>query len=255
MLIDSGEATNGGTVYKYMRENGVKDIDYVVATPPHSDHIGGIPNAVKEMEVGAFILPEIPEEYMPTSRVYGNLLDIIDQKTDPYLSKPSEFMYAEFRDVYDFSNNGSAVQGSTSGTSRGKFTIISPSPDLDPGDNMNNYSVVILLEYGDRKFLFTGDAEKKAETAILSDYNLPEIDVLKVSHHGSNTSSSANFLKELSPEIAVIGVGEDNTYGHPSDTTINALSEYTTEIYRTDIDGTIVLTTDGQSTLRVDNEQ
>ncbi|MDR0918179.1 MAG: MBL fold metallo-hydrolase, partial [Oscillospiraceae bacterium] len=194
----------------------------VVATHPHSDHIGGIPEAVENMPVDTFIIPEIPEKYIPTTLVYSNLLDAIDESN-------AQLDYAELNATYDL---GEA-----------QFTILSPSEEYT---DLNNYSVVILLKFGDKQFLFMGDAEKKAEDNITEMFELPPIDVLKVGHHGSNTSSSKDFINIIQPEYAVIECGKDNSYGHPDSNIVGRISEYAYSIYRTDLEGDIVCSTDGK---------
>ncbi|GHU52939.1 competence protein ComE [Clostridia bacterium] len=226
MLIDAGEKENGASVYKYMTDYGVKKLDYVIATHPHSDHIGGIPAAIKNMSVDTFIIPDIAEKYIPTTLAYSNLIDAIDESN-------AKLEYAEVSKVYEL---GEA-----------KFTILAPSTD-DASDttNLNNYSVVILLEYGDNKFLFTGDAEKKEENDINKTFNLPKVDVLKCGHHGSNTSTSQAFLDIIQPDYAVIECGADNSYGHPSSDIIDRIAKYTNKIYRTDLNGNIIISSNGK---------
>jgi competence protein ComEC len=222
MLIDGGERENGASIRKYMKNNGVKKLDYVIATHPHSDHIGGIPEAIEDIPVDTFILPDIPTRYLPTTRVYENLLEAIEDSG-------AELEYAEIDKSYRL---GGA-----------EFTIIAPATGYS---ELNDYSVVIWLEYGDNSFLFTGDAEKESEKDILRDYELPNVDVLKCGHHGSNTSSSKEFLSALEPKYAVIECGIDNSYGHPHSEIMERLSIYTDKIYRTDLNGDIVFTSDGK---------
>jgi beta-lactamase superfamily II metal-dependent hydrolase len=221
MLIDAGEKDYGGIVNKYLAENNVKRLDYAVATHPHSDHIGGFPGALENIETETFIVPDIPEKYLPTTRTYENFLDVVDESG-------AELEYAQPGKSY---NLGEA-----------KFMILSV-PDKTYTD-LNDFSVVILLQYGENKFLFTGDAEKKAEKNILEKFSLPEIDVLKLGHHGSSTSTSQEFIDTLKPKFSVAEVGADNTYGHPNDTVIENAAEYG-KIYRTDLNGNILFTSDG----------
>lgn len=222
MLIDAGEKDEGGKVAKYLIDHGIKKLDYVIATHPHSDHIGGIPGAVNEMTVENFIIPEIPEEYMPTTKAYENLLIAIDESG-------ANLEYGVAQAKY---NLGSAV-----------FTIIAPNAEYK---EMNEYSVVILLEYNGYNFLLMGDAEKKSENDILENHYLPKIDVFKLGHHGSDTSSSQAFIDIIQPKYAVIEVGAGNSYGHPSSDVVTRLSKYFNEVYRTDINGTIIFTVNGK---------
>lgn len=124
-----------------------------------------------------------------------------------------------------------------------KVTILSPFNE--EYSNLNDYSPIIKIEYGNNSFLFTGDAEKEIEKELLTKNSNIKADVLKIGHHGSSTSTSAAFLKAVNPDIAVISLGVDNKYGHPHPQTTNLLNSNNTLVYRTDIDGTIVLSSDG----------
>lgn len=119
------------------------------------------------------------------------------------------------------------------------------SPTKDSYENLNNYSPVIKIQYGKTSFLFTGDAEKDVEKEILATNENISADILKVGHHGSSTSTTKDFLKKVNPSLGVISVGQDNTYNHPNDDTIKRLKENKVTIYRTDKDGTVILSSDG----------
>ena len=139
-----------------------------------------------------------------------------------------------------------AKVGNTYSLGAAKIEILSPAKD-NYGDDMNNYSVVTKLTFGDNSFLFTGDAEKEVEEEMINNGVLTDIDVLKAGHHGSNTSSSQAFLDVVKPEYVVIQCGAGNSYGHPHEEPMQRFSALTNKIYRTDLQGSIVITSDGHS--------
>lgn len=221
MLIDAGENGHESDVLNYLDRCGITKIDYLVATHPHSDHIGGIEEVVENYEIGEIYMPKIAS----TSWTYENMLDAIDKK-GIYIN--------------------SAYTGKTIFEYDGvKADILSPEKNYQT-DNLNNSSVVVRLICGKRVFLFTGDAEKVIEKNILEYRNLL-CDVLKVGHHGSASSSSEEFILETKPQYAVISCGEGNEYGHPHRETLELLDEIKAEVLRTDKLGTIVISTDGEN--------
>lgn len=217
MLIDAGEAEYGDTVVAYLSELGITKLDYVVGTHPHSDHIGGLRKVIaSDIEIGEVIMPELPDEYVPTTNAYEKLLDAIDEKGCP--------LYAAESTTLEF----------------GSGTLTITVPDYD-SSNLNNYSVVIRFDCDGSSFLFTGDIEKAIETQLVENGVNVDVDVLKVAHHGSSTSSSYTFLDAVTPEYCVIECG-DNSYNHPNSDVVTRLELYTENIYRTDVDGTVVFT-------------
>ena len=221
ILIDAGEVGEGQKVVSYLEAQGVEKLDLVVATHPHSDHIGGMAEVLSAFEVDVFTMPRLPDSMVPTTQVYEGLLDAVRENS-------LKIRAAEPGKTYDFGD--------------AHLALLAPLEDYD---DLNNYSAVVRLVYGETSFLFTGDAEEQSEEAMLSSGETLQADVLKVGHHGSSTSSSESFLDTVSPEIALIACGEGNDYGHPHDETIERLAQHGCEVYRTDLDGTIVVASDG----------
>lgn len=220
-LIDAGEAEYGDTVVSYLNSQGIKKLDYVIVTHPHSDHMGGIATVLESFDVGKVIVPKVSDEMTPTTKTYKVFLQTVQ-------NEGLKLTQAKVGDVY---NLGEA-----------SLELLAPNSDYK---DLNNYSIVSLLTYGENKFLFMGDAESKSEKEMLEKNLLTKVDVLKVGHHGSSTSSKKKFLEVVSPDYAVILCG-DNSYNHPHEDTVDNLLEYTDNIYRTDQQGTVVFTSDGK---------
>lgn len=219
MLIDAANEWNADDIIAYIKNEGYSKIDYVVATHPHSDHIGAMPDILNEFEIGNVYLPDTTH----TLRVFEDMLDIMYEKGINTVK--AEAGVTIFED--DFTG----------------IEILSPvSKDYD---DLNDWSAAVKITYGKRTFLFMGDAGKIVENEIMQTGADVKADVLKCGHHGSSTSSGKRFLKEVSPEFAVISCGEDNYYGHPHDETLDILNSVGAKILRTDTDGTVIITTDG----------
>ena len=232
LLIDAGENGNEATVINYLRAHGVKALDYVIATHPHSDHIGSLAEVIEEFGASKVIMPRFPESLTPTTKTYTDFLNAVKASGAKVIA---------------------AKPGSSYTLGSAEFEILAPI-DYDT-ENLNNVSVVTRLVYGGKSFLFTGDAEKEVELDLADSGAVIDSDVLKVGHHGSKTSSSKDFLEAVSPEICVIMCGENNDYGHPHKEVLDRLKKYTDGIYRTDICGSIVLTcVDGEIEVNYENE-
>lgn len=218
MLIDAGNNDDEKLILTYLKKNKVKRLEYVIGTHPHEDHIGSLDAVIKNFEIGKVILPE--KEH--TTQTFEDVLDAIEDKglkiTKPVVSKEYKL-----------------------GTA--KFIIIAPNADYK--DELNDWSVGIKLINKNDSFIFVGDAEKEAEDDILKNDIDISADVLKISHHGSDTSTSNAFLNEVSPSSVVISCGKGNSYGHPNKTIINKLKKKKINIYRTDEQGTIVASSNG----------
>lgn len=233
ILIDGGERDQGDTVIAELKEYGVTEIDYMIATHPHSDHIGGLVDVLRyasdydDIKVNNVIIPDIPEEDIPTSAVYGNFLNGAAEND-------LSVTFAEY--------------GMTIDTGSGVMTLYPPVKDKNYS-SLNDYSVCAYLDCGDISFFFTGDMEKQEEKDMLEAGYLDEMEatVLKAGHHGSETSSSQELLDRLSPEYVVVSCGTGNKYGHPHKEAMQRFKNCADKIYRTDVDGTVSCTTDGKT--------
>lgn len=221
MLIDSGDRDESNTVERYLMKQGVKRINYLIATHPHADHIGEMAEIIGQFEVDNFIMPRFPAEYTPTTQVYENMLNMLSAK---------EMTVTPAEDS-EFTLGFCKVQLYASG--------------IKDSENLNDYSVIVRLVHGANSFLFTGDCENTEEKDLLSRDLKLDAKVLKAGHHGSYTSSSAEFLDAVKPDYAVISCGRNNDYGHPNDATLRRLKKYADNIYLTPRDGNIVFISDG----------
>lgn len=221
ILIDAGEQVSSEDVIQYIKGSGKTTLDYVIATHPHADHIGGMAEVLKAFNVKNVYMPNKTH----TSKTFENLIDTIDEKGLAInVAKAG-------KTIFDYGNV--------------KAEFIAPNEESY--SDLNNYSAVVLLTYNDRHFLFMGDVEQESETEIMTAGYDFTTDVLKVGHHGSETSSSETFIKKMRPKYAVISCGEGNSYGQPHADTLATLNNFHVEIYRTDTDGTIVAKCDGEN--------
>ena len=217
MLIDAGTNNMGNTVVQNLKDLGITKIDYLVGTHPHEDHIGGMDDVINNFEIGTIYMPKV----QTNTKTFEDVLDAISNK-GLTITTP------EVGYVFEVGNTKCEVMCAGTGTT-------------EENSNLNLSSIVIRMVYGEESFLFMGDAEEKNE----SSRQWPQTTVLKVGHHGSDTSSSESFLNQVKPEISVISVGINNTYGHPKKTTLDKLNALETSIYRTDQNGTITITCEG----------
>lgn len=219
MIIDGGESENGDKIVNYIKGLGISKIDYVIATHPHADHIGGLCKVIGNFDVNNIIMPDA----VSSSKVFENFLSAVEKSN-------AKVIKAE---------NGNKYKLGLS-----EFNVVGP---IKPDGNMNNNSVVIKLRYGNNSVLLAGDAEYEEENDIVNSGVDISADVLKVGHHGSKTSTSDEFVSKVKPKYVVISVGKDNNYGHPSEDIIEKIGKMGVSIYRTDTMGNIVMTFDGDN--------
>ena len=230
MLIDGGNRDDGQLVVSYLEQQGVETLSAVVCTHAHEDHVGGLPSVLA---------------VYPTQAVYA--------PTRTYASK----VFDDF--VYYTDQQGLEITipapGDTWTLGQACVTVLGPVKSYA---ETNDTSIVLRVSYGETDFLFTGDMETTAENDML-DYWGGRIswkaDVLKVGHHGSNTSTGYRFLNEVAPDYAVISVGKDNSYGHPHEEPLSRLNQAGVTIFRTDELGTVIARSDGAAvSLTWDNQ-
>ncbi len=230
MLIDAGERSSKDVVMDYLNRHHIDKLDLVIATHPDADHIGGMSTVIEKIEVERFVMAYMPEGAEPTTFVYESMLEALDERG-------VEIVEARPGDVYEL------------GTAR--VQILSP---FEESEETNDMSIVTRLTFGDRAFMFTGDADEALERQIMTKGFNVKADVLKVGHHGSKSSSSRAFLDAVDPEFAVITCGEFNQYNHPHDQTLQRLIERDIDYFRADRCGDIVFYTDGtELTMETEN--
>lgn len=219
MLIDAGNNWDGEIVVDYIKQQDIKSLKYVIGTHPHADHIGGLDDVIDYFEIGKIIMPNA----IATTKTFEDVVDSISRKgltiTEPKVGQQ-----------YDL--NGAK--------------IIILAPNEEKYSNLNNYSVVVKIVNGANTFLFAGDAEEISEKEILDkNKEILKSDILKLGHHGSITSTTQDFLDAVNPKYAVITVGKENRYGHPDQEILDRLKNKGIKVYRTDLNGTIIVISDG----------
>ena len=214
ILIDAGPTDKRYSAADYVRRSA-GHLDLVILTHPHEDHIGGAAEVIRAVGADKVMMTDETSDEACFARLREAVADI------PVI-RPERGQIISF----------------------GKLKLTVLSAGTDSGDE-NDMSIVVRMDYGDTSFLFTGDAGEDAEGELLKSPGMLDCDVLKAGHHGSASSTTADFVRAVTPQIAVIEAGKDNAFGHPAKATLDRLSE--AKIYRTDRDGTVILTTNGNS--------
>lgn len=227
ILIDAGNNEDGEKLVNYLKNDlNIEKFNMVVGTHPHEDHIGGLDNVIDSFDIDTILMPNATS----TSKTFENVLDSIEKKdykiTVPKINEEFNYNNINIKVLYTGTNE----------------------------KDLNNTSIVLKLTYQNNKFLFMGDATSKVEKKLLNEDI--KSDVLKIGHHGSEYSTTKKFLDKVNPQYAIIEVGKNNTYKHPKEITLDKLNKKNIKIYRTDIDGTIKVVSDGNNlkfeTLRTD---
>lgn len=227
MLIDAGDMNYGGEITEQIKSLGYDKIDYLIATHPHADHIGGMSEIIENFEIGEIYMPRATTN----TATFEELLNTISDKGLSISTARSETVIEE----------------------SGGLTMEFLAPCSAEYDDLNNYSAVLKITYNDSSFIFMGDAEDVSENEMLENsYSKLNADVLKVGHHGSKYSTTEDFINAVSPEYAVISCGKDNSYGHPHNETVKRLTDAGVKLYRTDRLGAVTISTNGDGSYDVD---
>jgi competence protein ComEC len=220
-LIDGGPRSSSEDLINFLKTRKIEKIDYLIGTHPHEDHIGGLPEVLKNFKVEKVYLPNKTANTV----IFEDLLKEIEKNDLKIIVGKSGLNIADRDGI--------------------KFDIIAPNNENYP--NTNNYSIVTKIVYKDFSLLVTGDAERESELEMVErGYDLKS-KVLKVGHHGSSTSSTSEFLEKVNPDYSIISLGKDNSYGHPHKEVLERLKQINTKVLRTDELGTIVIKTDGKN--------
>lgn len=225
ILVDAGEYAAGGKVLAALSRAGVRNLSAAIVTHPHSDHYGGMRTVLEKTPTAAFYTAAVPENQLPTTQSYEKLLSTLSEQ-----AIPAAYLFA----------------GDTLPLGDAAVTVLSPARGAT-WENINNYSLVLRVTYGNAAFLLMGDAEAEVEETLLAAKTELAADVLVVGHHGSATSSSEKFLKAVAPRYAILSVGEDNSYNLPNTGVLTRLKEQGAALYRTDLQGTVTVTSDGEN--------
>ena len=226
MLIDTNVVEHYSNVKNTLTERGVEHLDYLVATHPHADHIGAMHKVLTDFDVDTYYYTECDTG----KYTYNNAME-------------HAYKYADEVELL--------VKGDKFKLGDVKFTVLSPVAGADHTENVNNASAVMLVEWGEFNALLMGDAESDIELELVKENLIPDVDLLKVGHHGSYTSSDKTFLQTAKPEVSLISLGEDNEYGFPHQVTLNKLEDIKTKVYRTDLNGNVTVTVGEEGKMKV----
>lgn len=222
VLIDAGTGQKGEYALPAIQALGVSALDLVIATHPHSDHIGGMDEVLDTLPAKLYLDNGLPH----TTATYNKLMALVESKKIPYKA-------AKVGQTYNLGGGA-------------KLTVLNPAGDPISGtrSDLNANSVVVRATFGGTCFLFTGDAEAETEERMLANKVEP-CDVLKAAHHGSGYASAPAFLAAVAPQVVLISVGEGNSYGHPDPSALARYADAKAKVYRTDLQGALHLESDG----------
>jgi len=222
ILIDAGPKSDADKLMKQLEEKNIDDFEIVIATHPHEDHIGGMTRVFERYDVESFYMPKVTN----TTKTFENMMKAVS----------SEGLKAK------------VIKEGTSFDLGEGAKFVAYSPIKDSYDDFNDYSPIMKLTYGNKSFIFTGDAEKVAEEEVVKKYSTElKADVIKFGHHGSSTSSTKDFIEAISPQYGIISCGVDNSYGHPHRETLDIINTMGIKAYRTDTQGQITVISDGNT--------
>ena len=215
MLIDAGNNSDGQGIVEYLKKQNISSFKYVIGTHAHEDHIGGMDDIINNFEINHFYMPDV----ITTTKTFEDVLDALTAKEQRF----------ETPNVDETLTLGEAT-----------IKVLYVGKD---DKNLNNSSIVLKLKYKNAEFLFMGDLEKGIEKELIE--KDVKADIIKIGHHGSDSSSSKEFIEKVNPSMAIISVGKGNKYGHPKSSTLDILNKNNIRILRTDELGTIIVTSDG----------
>lgn len=224
VLVDTGDIGTRDQLVEYIKKEGITTIDKVIITHPHADHLGGMLGILENFKVNQIY----DSGQTTTTALYRKYLSLVQKKGIPFTVLTA----------------GAEIEI----TDEIKIKIFAPEKPFITESELNNNSIVGKLIYRNFSMLLTGDAEKESEARMLKTYRKElKSNVLKAGHHGSNTSSSADFLKAVAPEVAVISLGANNDYHHPHPATLKRYEDAKVNVYRTDMNGTVTINSDGKT--------
>lgn len=218
-LIDAGPNSSAERLVNYLKEEDIKSIDYIIATHPDEDHIGGMDEVLRNFEVKNFYAPKIIKNTETFKAMIKEL-----KKENLKINVPYKGMELDLGE-------------------EANLTFLTPVEY--GGDNDNNSSLVTKISFKESSIIFMGDCESEVERHLLKESNLIESNIIKLGHHGSKSSTSIEFLKKVDPDYAIISCGKNNKYGHPHKETIDKLDKLNIKYFRTDLDGSIIIRSDG----------
>ncbi len=224
VLVDSGDIEHRDKLVAYLKKENVTKLDKVIITHPHADHLGGMPGVLENFKVGQIY----DSGKTATTKLYKDYLGLVKKQNIPFTVATPGSEITLGGDV--------------------RLKVLAPDKSLLDDKEMNNSSVVVKLIAGQFAMLLTGDAEKESEEMMLKNYkNDLKANVLKAGHHGSSSSSSLQFLKAVGASDVVISLGANNDYHHPHPSTLKRYAAEKMNVYQTDKNGTLTITSDGKT--------